>query len=245
MSQGDGNLVGIESAVSEAVFTWPGLDAVQGRLQRDKYSILEEEGVLIARRASWTGLGDRREYFFIFRSFSSINRGELIHYLDVCKIYASSNEKWHVIGYIVSAVAICEKVSEDAIRYAVDYNPSKEPPETAVPIIAVPIAAPIIVDSGRNQVYYFQKVPRFRGAYVCTKMQEKIRYYLCEKHRSLEPMTPQAPANVCPQCGSSNINKAIQRWPKSQQEIEFWGFKCEWACLCFSCRYNWVERELI
>lgn len=181
MRQGRGNLVGVESAVSEAGCKWPGLDVVQGRLQSDKYSILEEEGVLIARRVSWMGLGDRREYFFIFRSFSSINRGELILYLDMCKKYAELNERWHAYsGYIVSAVAICEKVSEDAIRYAVDYHPSKEPSTVAVPII---------VDSGRNQVYYFQEVPTFWGVYVYTKMQQKIKDYLCEKHTILEPRT--------------------------------------------------------
>jgi len=48
MRQGRGNLVGVESVVGEAGCKWPGLGAVQGRLQSDKYSILEEEGLLIA-----------------------------------------------------------------------------------------------------------------------------------------------------------------------------------------------------
>jgi len=234
MRQGHGNLVGVKSAFSEAGCKWPGLDAVQRRLQSDKYSILEEEGLLIAQRVSsmWQY---GRICFFIFRSFSSINRGELILYLDECKKYAELKERWHEYsGYILSAVAICEKVSEDAIRYAVDYHPSKEPSTAAVPII---------VDSGRNHVHYFQKVPKFWGVYVYTKMQQEIKDYLCEKGSIVEAGTLQAPTNVCPQCGSSNINKAIKRMPKSRQEMEALGFKAEWECLCFSCRCSWVEKE--
>jgi len=49
--------------------------------------------------------------------------------------------------------------------------------------------------------------------------------------------------DVCPRCSSSNINKAIKRLPKSQQEIEALGFKAEWDCLCFDCQFEWVERE--
>lgn len=60
---------------------------------------------------------------------------------------------------------------------------------------------------------------------------------------SAEPPTGDKVYNVCPRCGSSNLNKAVGRMPKSQQEIEALGFKTEWDCLCFNCRYNWVERE--
>jgi len=49
--------------------------------------------------------------------------------------------------------------------------------------------------------------------------------------------------DVCPRCSSSNINKAIKRLPKSQQEIEALGFKAEWDCLCFDCQFEWLERE--
>jgi len=49
--------------------------------------------------------------------------------------------------------------------------------------------------------------------------------------------------NVCPRCGSSNINKAIKRMLKSRQEIEALGFKAEWYCLCFNCRCTWAEGE--
>ena len=48
---------------------------------------------------------------------------------------------------------------------------------------------------------------------------------------------------VCPRCGSLNINKAIKRMLKSQQEIEALGFKAEWYCLCFNCRCTWAEGE--
>ena len=60
---------------------------------------------------------------------------------------------------------------------------------------------------------------------------------------SAEPIKRDEIYKVCPRCGSSNINKAIRRVPKSQQEIEALGFKCEWGCLCFYCRCEWVERE--
>lgn len=49
--------------------------------------------------------------------------------------------------------------------------------------------------------------------------------------------------DVCPSCGSSNINKAVKRMPKSQKEIDTLGFKTEWGCLCFNCRFEWVEKE--
>ncbi len=49
--------------------------------------------------------------------------------------------------------------------------------------------------------------------------------------------------DVCPSCGSSNINKAVKRMPKSQREIKALGFKTEWDCLCFNCRFTWVERD--
>ena len=63
-------------------------------------------------------------------------------------------------------------------------------------------------------------------------------FWFLEKPRSLKEST-----SVCPKCGSSNINKAVKRMPKSQQEIVSLGFKCEWECLCSNCRHEWLERE--
>lgn len=58
-----------------------------------------------------------------------------------------------------------------------------------------------------------------------------------------EGMFLEQPTSVCPECGSSNVTKAIKRWPRSQEEIQALGFRCEWECFCINCRYNWVERE--
>lgn len=60
---------------------------------------------------------------------------------------------------------------------------------------------------------------------------------------SVEPPTGDKVYDVCPRCGSANLNKAVGRMPKSQQEIDTLGFKTEWDCLCFNCRFEWVERE--
>jgi len=64
-----------------------------------------------------------------------------------------------------------------------------------------------------------------------------------EQRHSAEPPTGDEVYKLCPRCGSSNITEAIRRLPKSQQEIEALGFKCERNCLCFNCRFQWVERE--
>jgi len=64
-----------------------------------------------------------------------------------------------------------------------------------------------------------------------------------EQRHSAEPPTGDEVYKLCPRCGSSNMNKGIRRLPKSQQEIEALGFKCDWNCLCFNCRFEWVERE--